>query len=526
LPAKFADWRPGQWDAVEAVLTADQRVSALCLPTGAGKSLVYMALTRLVEGRACVLVSTRGLQDQLRRDFGPLVHDLRGQQNYICLAAEPGGEHAQFHRPGQYKLACDEGPCHAGMSCAFKRAGCLYVDAYAGALESPLVLTNYACYLTSYLYKSTWEAGERIQGLGEFDTLILDEAHEAIDELTRALSIDLLYADIYRVLSNAHPSAGDGVQRWWIWAKAQVGRLETYIEGLAPSKENLRTIVHAKKLLRTLSAIVGRVTERDWLMQEGHDGIRFEPIDVADYTEQFLFRGASKIVLSSATVRPKTMEMLGVKKIDSHTHEAPSPFPVESRQVLYVPTVRVDNRATESDLRALVHRVDQIIRRRQDRKGIIHCTSYKRMELVLSWSEFRHLMLHHTSANARDVIARFKAKKGPCILVSPSVTTGYDFPYDECEYQILLKIPYPDTRPAIVKARTEIDSDYPKYLAMQTLVQTVGRGVRGIGDRCETFLLDDHATWFIPRNKQFSPRWFMEGYKRVEVIPAPAAKLA
>lgn len=527
LPAKFEGWRSGQWETIQAVADSDERASALCLPTGSGKSLTYRAILKLLdpldEERACVLVSTRGLQDQVHTEFGEFT-DLRGQQNYKCLAVQPGYELQEFQRPGRYGLMCDEGPCHAGLSCTLKKSGCLYADQYRRAHESNLVLSNFACYLSSYMYKQHWDEERRAQvpGLGTFDTLVLDEAHEAIDQLTNALSVELMFADIYKVIEGPHPNPGDGVELWIRWARMHRTQLEIQLGNSTPSRENMKSMARARRLLRTLNAICDRV-RLSWVIEEGTDGVKFEPVHINDYSDQYLFRDTPRVILSSATITQKTLEMLGLS--DATMYETPSPFPVANRMVMSIPTVRVDKRATEQDLRSLVERVDQIIGRRLDRKGIIHCTSYARMELVLRYSEHSNLMISHRRENAREQIAKFKARREPCILVSPSVTTGYDFPLQECEYQILLKIPYPDSRSKLMKARTEADKEYPIYLAMQTLVQTVGRGVRTPQDRCETFILDDHSEYFIPRNRRFAPAWFMQAYKRVSVIPAPPPKL-
>ena len=62
------------------------------------------------------------------------------------------------------------------------------------------------------------------------------------------------------------------------------------------------------------------------------------------------------------------------------------------------------------------------------------------------------------------------------MLVSPSVTTGWDFP--EADYLIIAKIPYPDTQPKVVKARIEEDKEWAAFTAMETLIQEAGRGSR------------------------------------------------
>jgi Rad3-related DNA helicase len=101
------------------------------------------------------------------------------------------------------------------------------------------------------------------------------------------------------------------------------------------------------------------------------------------------------------------------------------------------------------------------------------------------------------------------------------MTTGVDFPYDQCRYQIIAKVPFPDTRNKVMAARTKEDPTYAHYIAMQTLVQMSGRGMRAADDACETIIVDDHAKWFIPKWRIFAPRWFMESFMSVNMVPRP-----
>jgi Rad3-related DNA helicase len=101
------------------------------------------------------------------------------------------------------------------------------------------------------------------------------------------------------------------------------------------------------------------------------------------------------------------------------------------------------------------------------------------------------------------------------------MATGWDFPDDECRWQIIIKLPFPDTRGEIIKARSKQDPDFTSYMAMQQLIQAVGRGVRSKTDWCETFIVDNNITWFIDRYKHLSVDWFRGAYKTKPTIPQP-----
>lgn len=92
-------------------------------------------------------------------------------------------------------------------------------------------------------------------------------------------------------------------------------------------------------------------------------------------------------------------------------------------------------------------RIDQIISSRLACKGIIHSVSYQKATQIYYNSQYRDIMLlGEKGGNTPSLVARFKKATAPTILVSPAVSTGFDFPYDQCSYQILCKVPFPDLR--------------------------------------------------------------------------------
>jgi len=248
--------------------------------------------------------------------------------------------------------------------------------------------------------------------------------------------------------------------------------------------------------------------------------VTFSPVLVAPYLETLAQR-VPKVLLLSATLSDKTAALLGIAPADWTTVEGRSSFPVARRPVIYVPTVRMDSRTSEGDRVLWVRRIDQIIGQRLDRKGIVHTTSYARQRFLQQHSQHARWFICPQSQTTRAEVARFKSACPPAILVSPSVTTGWDFPGETCRYQILGKVPFPDTRDPVTKARVAKDPQYQGYLAMQSLVQAVGRGTRSEDDWCETFVVDDHWAWFRRKSRHHAPRWFWDAVSEAGTLPAP-----
>lgn len=520
FPAKFRDYYLDQLEAIDRIVANSRRFTALAMPTGGGKSLtgVTAAMLHPHVKRAIYLTSTKGLQDQLQTDFEPVgLVDLRGARNYPCLMVEPLAD------PRHFSCGCDEGPCHADIWCSkapdpktAERPLCLYYGAVDDARGATIVSTNYAMYFSSEAYA---------QGLGGFEMMILDEAHDAQNELESFLTIEMTHADVKAM---GHKYMRWGIGKWRDEADTALRPLEQYLKR-APRTGTTREIqerLHLKTLVGKLSRLAA-IDPEEWVLDDDGVRARISPLRVARYAEETLFRGTKNVVLMSATLTHKTLADLGVKRDDYSFWEAPSRFPVERRPVYSIettPPVRVDMRMDAEDVYFWMKRIDRLIepRRRLGWKGIIHAVSYQRAMEIVGRSEHKDIMIMHTSGGARDAIRHFKEANGPCILVSPSIVTGYDFPDDECRFQIIVKVPMPDMRSPIMAARGKTDKEYAGYLAMQKLVQACGRGMRGPLDWCETFIVDDHfSDWFMRRNKRHAPRWFQDAIERVEYFPEP-----
>lgn len=524
FPPKFTEWRNDQPKAILTTIDGDRRFVGQAAPTGFGKSPSYLGAALLSGKRTAILTSTKGLQEQLIADFNgdgkQRLVDVRGQNAYRCIAA------VDFDYP-EYTTV-DRAPCHTGRQCTKKSGGCKYYDAVRAAKEAQIVVTNYAFWLSINRY------GE---GLGNFELLILDEAHDVPDILADFMSIEISPEEMVPVAGKLMDPGAD-IRQWAEWAGYWHTRVEQRLEQLTHiirtspimPQGAIRESGTLKKLLGKLESL----TEAgdDWVIEKVEDKrnhtwkMRFDPLWPYQHAEKLLFAGIPRVVLMSATLRDKTAKLLGIDDADWDFHEYGSNFAKERRPIIHVPTVQMKFSTSESDLGLWCQRIDQIIRGRQDRKGIIHTVSFARAKMVLENSDFRSLMLLNDSKNTKWTVERFKTSTEPCVLVSPSVTTGYDFPYTECEYQIIGKLPFPDNRAKIIKARMEHDKEFSEYITMQVLIQMCGRGMRAMDDSCETIIVDDSITWFMGRNgKKFAPRWFTEALVWATSLPRPLPKL-
>lgn len=505
LPPKFSSWRQYQDHAIETAWDSEVRFVGMNQPTGSGKSLAYMALASLL-GRTCVLTSTKALQDQLLADFSPIgLADIRGRANYPCHLKRG--------------MTCDEGAdahCHHRFT-QQAYPPCPYAVALEKARNAPLVVTNYAYWILQ---------NEHGGGLGSFKLLVLDEAHAAMDEVCGALSMELTSYELYRMLQARVPEPEDMVEAWrelaqrrLPFAQRTLDEQGSLIRSGYGDDQDLKEFRSWKKLVTKLLRLAGISDTGNWIVEAVPHGHRITPIWPAPFTRSRLFLDVPRVVMVSATLTRKTLELLGVPQDESAFTTYPSVFPARHYPLIHIPTVRVDHRWTPGDRRKWMERIDEILGARLDRKGIIHSVSYERAREIEEDSEYSAVMLLHDSKGAAETVAGFKTAGPPSVLVSPSVGTGHDFPYSACEFQIISKVPWPDCRTPLMAARVRADPAYRQHVMCQGLVQSCGRGMRAVDDRCENFIVDDHIRGVLATCRSELPQWFRRLYRMEEEIP-------
>lgn len=519
LPAKFDRWRPHQDRAVERVINSQSRFTMTVAPTGAGKSCQAESVARHF-GRSAYLTITKPLQNQIEREFSDRF-DIRGKSNfdrYPCAVLNEAGNQWPSVEVAEHAGLCD--------GCALKDRGCRYYDDMRRAKRENYLLTNYAKWLST-----------PADQLGEFDCLILDEAHGAADQICKHLRIELAIPTIDRFAGPAGPvlSQNDGIEGWRRWALRVLSKLTPLYETLrarvaAGEKQKLTEARQLGAFLRQIEKLsqVSTAATR-WIEDRSGDVISFEPLWPSDYGER-LFRGIKKIDLWSATVSKKDAQLLGIAPDQLDYAEYPSSFPIERRPVIYVPTVTQRFGMSDDEKMDGVRRVDQLISARLDRRGIIHSGSFDRARFIKERSQYRALILTndpHGGRSTAEVVDQYLKTPPPVVLCGPSFEEGWDFAYEACEWQNIYKIPLINRHASEVEAeRCKDDPEYDGSQAMKRVMQIAGRIVRAEDDQGETIITDDTwGKWFYRQNCRFAAQWFLRAVRGPEPLPRPMEKL-
>jgi len=351
------------------------------------------------------------------------------------------------------------------------------------------------------------------------DTLIMDEAHESPEVLAGYLSMRIS-KDARYYFNNRLPQSEE-LDEWIEWSKWALDIVVTKLERYKSQPPS-----DLVKLRRELEKLRLLCTHGEWVVEILPDGsVAFDCIDPS-YFGALLWGRSDRTLMVSATANSTTAKAIGIK--DVVVHQASSAFPIDRRRVWSISNaVQVNYRMQDAHIRMWVSLIDRLIESRCDRKGIVHTTSFQRAKWLQTYSRFSSKLVLNESGTTRECVTRFVDSKSPLVLVSPSVTTGYDFPYDACEFQVIGKIPFPDLRSKANKVKAKRNPDWASYMAAQTLVQAAGRGMRAEDDRCETIVVDGNFSWWWKKAKDFTPKWFQEavGYATTSTLPTPPPKL-
>ncbi len=535
LPEKFSTWRESQADGTDKLIFAESRFTGLCMPTGIGKSLVYIAAAVIAGLRVCVLTGQKILQDQLESDFGGIgLVTVKGRNNYNCGFLRP-----RFGREGESTPRTCEDGAYAG--CPMRRDGtCPAVAARRAAESAQLVSANYSLWMS---------VNEFSDGLGDFDLLVLDEAHLAPDLVIAHMSTrwaDTDTAMLCEVLGRGDISTPHdrSVARWHSWGEQYYSQLARVHDNCVEELSNKAGNTKLAALHRKTSTLIRKVqrilqsTAADWVIEQikpyrGEPYWSICPVWVHDVTEQILFCGVPQVAMVAATLVTKTCDLLGVPggDLELWEYDTPSDWEWERGAVYHIETTRMSYRMSEADLGIATATWADLVELHEKsgpRRGIVQAVSYQRRQYIIN--EVSALLgkqsptQFDTHTNSRDLMERledFWQSPPPRVFVSPSITTGLDFEGDRAEWQLIPKVPFPDMRSIVQRARSEDDPHYANYAAVQTIIQMVGRLRRKRLDRGVSYITDDNVGWLMYRYRtdaddpdmRFVPQYFR--YKKI-----------
>lgn len=576
--------RSGQEEMTRCIATAIDTGASVAVQagTGTGKSLAYLVPSVLAareSGRRVVIATaTLGLQRQLSERDLPRVLEaldaadsvstavLKGRQNYVCLnrvrvdAPEDDGlfevetgrlaEQVREVRawieetttgdrddyPGELdtrvwrSLSVSSRECIGEARCSFGQE-CFSATRRLEALGADIVITNHALVAL--------HASSDMPILPEHDILILDEAHEFVDRVTSAISVELDTTDVRRTLarvagrieSDLRDRAEDALDAVDAALETmEPGRVRALTEELLLALTLLRDVGHGimpalaptgesdagstarlRAAVEDFHAAAARILTAGpddvvWIDQ-GNDRsvVHVAPLDVGA-----VLRGGmpATVIATSATLLtsggPETViASLGLDEATTVV-DVGSPFDFARQGILYTAAHLPAPDRDGISMDALDEMADLIEAAGGRTLGLF--SSWRGVERAAEYLRVRspNLTVHvqQRGESPARVISAFASDERSVLLGTVSLWQGIDVPGRACILVVIDRIPFPRPDDPITSARAERAEARGRSGFMEVsvaragllLAQGAGRLIRSGDDRGVVALLDSRMS--------------------------------
>ena len=590
--------RRGQRQMAHAVADAMQngRHLAVRAGTGTGKSVAYLVPALLSGRRVVVATATKALQEQLARKDLPLVAAaigrkvrfavLKGRSNYLCrqriaegssrtsqgqlegtldsgrdtglrdgrlgdsrlgdsgLGAEaravaawaaPTGTgdvgELDFEPDGRVwaSFSVSPGECPGAHRCP-SGADCFAEAARARAELADVVVVN------QHLLGAHLASGDQV--LPDHELLIVDEAHELEEVMTRSLGSSVPPARLRATASAARSASGrdrpreledaalsveDAALRLEVFLSHHAGERVSRIEdGLgdivrlvgarlerlerelgafgsgAESGERVaepaRAALAASRLREEVLAVLEPGDAVVWVERGARPSLEVAPLDVGAVLGPRVF-AQHPVVLTSATIAPGIAQRLGAPNKEVDEIDVGSPFAFQDNALLYCAAHLPDPRRADA-----AAAVDAELERLIDAAGgrtLALFTSWRAMTRAAETlrSRVHHPILLQGEGSKAELVRRFSEDEATCLFATLSFWQGLDVPGPTLSLVTIDRLPFPSPDDPLLLARRELAGagafgiiDVPR--AASLLAQGAGRLIRSASDRGVVAVLD------------------------------------
>ncbi len=526
----YDEIRPSQEEAINKILDSFEsgiKHFVLEAGTGVGKSAIGITVSRYVSRHiqkstettpgSYVLTTQKILQEQYVRDHGGSSGNLRSiksSSNYKCRyhKVQSCGESLRLLQ-GAKKGSAFWNACIS--NCVYKKAKKDFIAAQQG-------VTNFSYFLAETQYAGKLEPRQ---------LLIVDEAHNAPDELSKFIEVNVTeqFCKSFLGIDLIHKTTPLQTIKWiqevyMPRLEVKVLHFEKNLEAFTNLKQKIESgefaslakkyeilDKHACKMRRFI-----KIWNADnWVMDEQFSPernarkIQFKPIDVSTHAGEMLHKFGEYCLFMSATILDSSAftKLLGIEESAYNSCKIISPFPLENRPIVYSPIGKMSAAHIDSSMPKLVKAIKLILEAHPKEKGIIHTNSYKIANYIKRNLRTSRLLIHNS--DTRDqVLKKHESSSKPTVLISPSMTEGVDLQGDLSRFQIVCKVPFPYLGDKLIRKKMNKWSWWYDLQTAKTVIQAVGRSVRSDTDSAVTYILDSSWERFYGKNKKlFGPEF-------------------
>lgn len=520
----FEKFNPGQKEAIVKAVRAfrsGKKHVIIEAPTGIGKSVIATTVHRVLKEldslwRTTIVAPSKGLQDQYIASDSE-IYDLRGKTNYHCInPLQVGPYNSPGCRQAVHSRACDKKQCP------------YVVRREIWGLEAPLRLTNASFQIEA--------CPPLLMGDRKANLVVMDECHGLPQHLVDHSTLKLIPSDFFytkRVVGEQFlgriidmidsymnidegtafvPNEEQRTQASKIQGECEaiMGRFTTDTGALVTDDHSAESVGGMLEELQTISDKLSLYAKPmgEWILTEykRNQKVELKPVYAHQVAEHGFFRKGDCFLHMSATICgfAEYRKSLGIS--DSYVEIAvDNPIPVDNRPVKLLSAVQVSG---NYDRTVVARVIDKIIDRHGQENGVIHTVSFKLAEEIVANSKHeKRLVISNDRAEIMKLLGRHNSG---AVILSPSITTGYDFKGDLARWQVIAKVPFLFLGDSFVKLNMERSQNWYNREALLKMIQACGRVVRGVDDYGVTYIIDKNAERLIQRSHDLAPDWWLE----------------
>lgn len=509
--------RKGQLEAINDCLESLDSYDYVVLdaPTGMGKTGVARTIVEYYNDElnedSFILSSTKMLQEQYYDECISNKHNInykvaKGRSNFYCHYLGNG-------------IDCSHGECKETKDKYFKcpyglkdknpvfNGGCSYWKQKSDAILSDIAIMNYDVLLSDY--------GNHYN---ERYCMICDEAHNIDDKIMNRIGLTLNERTLNKLLKIGLTETDykETSFDYWIERLETLNRIiSTHIEDAEIYEHTVREKERLQRMKDTINKRIIDIKKKPsfWFVYSNkfEGKIIIKPRDVSNYVKPLLLDKSKKHLFMSGSIinNQNFIKYLGLTDDEVQYVQAESVFNIKQNNKIiprYCGSLTYTQK--EKTLPNTYNEIKTILKEHIGEKGIIHCNSREFRNKIMDNIKDTRLITYNTSEEKEDLIKEFKKSYYDDVIVAYSLEEGLDLPYDNINFQIIFKVPYPYLGDPQVRARKEVDKDWYIIETIRKLVQIQGRGMRAIDDYCTNYVLDSSFKGII-RNK-LCPKSFKE----------------
>jgi ATP-dependent DNA helicase DinG len=507
-------------DFIERAIQAGYRDIVIAASTGTGKTALGVALCEWAKQEALSIPGNPGgyylviqkiLQDQITKDFETgkfkgVGVSIKSSVEYDCPYFKNCGLGSRIQ-----KRRC---PCKAENQCSYAMQKSMFLGSSTGITNYPYLFAEhkYAGNLPARRVLVLDECSHVDSQLLKFNDLKLNQ--KLIDDWGLELKIPELktLSEFYGWISQVYePVASE--QAGIIMELANTDSDDKF------AKQAVEMDQHVCKVHRALELI--KKNPDNWVYWSEEDRNKqvdyiARPLDAAPYRPELVDAMGSIRLYMSAYPGPKEIfcRTLGLSLKDTAWKNVSSTFPPENRPIVLAFVGSMSKKNSDTTMPSFLKIVGGIMESHKNQKGLIHTCSYRIGEEIYNayaGSEHGKRLLFPRNADEREpMFKRHFESKDPTIIISPSMTEGFDFAGNLAEWQIIGKIPWPSLSDKQVLAKKEKDPMWYRLETAKTIIQASGRPVRSATDKAVTYILDQDFLLLWDTNRDLFPGWYQK----------------